>query len=543
LTRDTAPGKFMERVRRARRAVQTPGRAIMTDRGNERLGRRTFLKTAAAAGAAPLMPGVAGLSGPALFGAVPAAAQAQAAGGDRGEATGRETERLAAYAAALRYEDLPAAVVQRTKDCICDAVGAIVFGAELSWSKMIIAYAKAYSASGRSRILGTGGAPVHAGAAALANGAMAHAFELDSITKPDSGSHPGATVFTAALAVAQDRGFSGRELLTAFVAGSETMIRIGHATKHTNETRGFHAPGTTGPFGASVAAGRLMGFDAPRMANALGIAGSCAGGLLEFASAGNGAMVKRLHMGRAAEGGVLAASLAAEGFTGPTSVLEGEYGFLRVFCNDYDVAELTRGLGENYFTMDIMLKRYACHNTAQNPVEAVRDLRAEHNFAAADVASITIAGNDRMAKTNNIPAPPDNMLAQYSVPFSVALSLYRDPIDPRSFDEGVVNDRAILDLASRTRMTVVAGQDHRDLAVTVTVRLKDGRELTRRVTSFKGTPERPLDRTELREKFLLLTGGAEGLGGPGGLGRDRMAPMFDRLQRLESERSLDWLDI
>ncbi len=245
-------------------------------------------------------------------------------------------------------------------------------------------------------------------------------------------------------------------------------------------------------------------------------------------------------MGRAAEGGVLAASLAAEGFTGPTSVLEGEYGFLRVFCNDYEVAELTRGLGENYFTMDIMLKRYACHNTAQNPVEAVRDLRAEHNFTAADVASITIAGNDRMAKTNNIPAPPDNMLAQYSVPFSVALSLYRDPIDPRSFDEGVVNDRAILDLASRTRMTVVAGQDHRDLAVTVTVRLKDGRELSRRVTSFKGTPERPLDRAELREKFLLLTGGAGGLGG---LGRDRMVPMFDRLQSLESEKSLDWLDL
>jgi 2-methylcitrate dehydratase PrpD len=491
-------------------------------------GRRTFLQGATAAGAAPLAS--------ALIGAGAASAQtasAQAAPAHH-EETNHETERLAAYAAKLRYEELPPAVVQRAKDCICDTVGAIVYGAELPWSKMIIAYARRTSAQGKSSILGAGGGPVQAGAAALANGAMTHAFELDSLTKPDSGSHPGATVFTTALAVAQDRGLSGRDLLTAFVAGAESMFRIGHATKHTNEARGFHAPGTTGPFGAAVAAGRLMGFDAAKMTNALGVAGSCAGGLLEFAHAGNGAMVKRLHMGRAAEGGVLAASLAADGFTGPTSVLEGEYGFLRVFCNDWDVSELTRGLGAEYFTLDIMLKRYACHITAHNPVEATLELRNEHRFTAADVAAITIAGNERMAKTNNIPAPADMMLAQYSIPFSVALALYRDPIDPRSFDEQVVHDRAILDLASRTKMAVTPGQDRRDLVATVTIKLKDGREVSRQVTSFKGTPERPMARAELREKFLLLTQR---------LGHDKMAPLFDRLQAIEEEKTLDWLNV
>jgi 2-methylcitrate dehydratase PrpD len=428
---------------------------------------------------------------------------------------------------------LPAAVVQRAKDCISDTVAAIIFGAELPWSKIIIGYARRNSASGSSAILGTGGPLVHAGAAALANGALAHAFELDSLTKPDSGSHPGATVFTATLAVAQDRNASGRDLLVAFVAGSEVMVRIGHATKHSNEARGFHAPGTTGPFGAAVAAGQLMGLDAAAMTNALGIAGSCAAGLLEFARAGNGAMVKRLHTGRAAESGVLAASLAGDGFTGPTSVLEGEYGFLRVFCNDWDLSELTRGLGSTYFTSDIMLKRFACHITAHNPLEAVRDLRQAHDFAAADVASITIAGNERMAKTNNIPAPPDLMLAQYSIPFCVALSLYRDPLDPRSFDDGAVHDRTILDLASRTKMTVVPGQDRRNLAATVTITLNDGRALSRTVTSFKGTPERPLDRQELREKFLVLAQR---------LDRKRLEPMFDRLQRIDEEKTLDWLN-
>jgi len=500
----------------------------------EKLGRRTILKQMA------LVASSAGLA-PALLGAGTATAQTPQAASQTPQAaahhdaeTAHETEQLAAYAAALRYEDLPPAVVQRAKDCIADTVAAIVYGGELPWSKMIVAYAQRTSGTGKCSILGAGGTPVQAGAAALANGAMTHAFELDSLTKPDSGSHPGATVFTAALAVAQDRGLSGRELVTALVAGSETMFRIGHATKHTNEARGFHAPGTTGPFGAAVAAGHLMGFDAPKMTNALGIAGSCAGGLLEFAHAGNGAMVKRLHMGRAAEGGVLAASLAADGFTGPTSVLEGHYGFLRVFCNDWDVSELTRGLRTSYFTLDIMLKRYACHITAHNPVEAVLDLRNEHKFTAADVASIDVAGNERMAETNNIPAPGDVMLAQYSIPFSVALSLYRDPIDPRSFDDSAVHDRAILDLAARTKLSVVAAQDRRDLAVTVTVRLKDGRAVSRRVTSFKGTPERPLGRAELREKFLLLTQR---------LGSDRMAPLFERLQSIENEKALDWLNV
>jgi 2-methylcitrate dehydratase PrpD len=495
----------------------------MTD-AHDDFGRRTFLKQMmTVAGAAPLAP--------VLAGATAASAQAPPAHHDE---TNHETERLAAYAATLRYEDLLPGVVQRAKDCMSDTVAAIIYGAELPWSKMIIAHARRTSAAGKSSILGSAGGPVQAPAAALANGAMTHAFELDSLTKPDSGSHPGATVFTAALAVGQERGLSGRDLLTAFVAGAESMFRIGHATKHTNEARGFHAPGTTGPFGAAVAAGRLMGLDAAKMTNALGVAGSCAGGLLEFAHAGNGAMVKRLHMGRAAEGGVLAASLAAEGFTGPTSVLEGEYGFLRVFCNDWDVSELTHGLGANYFTLDIMLKRYACHITAHNPVEATLELRNEHKFTAADVAAITIAGNERMAKTNNIPAPGDMMMAQYSIPFSVALSLYRDPIDPRSFDESAVHDRAILDLASRTKMVATPGQDRRNLVVTVAIKLKDGREVSRHVTSFKGTPERPLERAELREKFLLLTQR---------LGRDKMVSLFDRLQSIEDEKTLDWLNV
>ncbi|MGH7054280.1 MAG: MmgE/PrpD family protein, partial [Stellaceae bacterium] len=184
-----------------------------------------------------------------------------------------ETVRLARYAVGLRYADLPAGIVARAKEIVIDTVAAAICGAALPWSRIVTAYARHSGPDGKSHVLGAGGPPVQAAAAALANGALAHGFELDSLTRPGAGVHPGATVLPAALAVAQERGAGGRDLIAAFVAANEVMIRIGRATFHTNEARGFHAPGTTGPFGAAVAAGHLIGLDAARMTSALGIAG------------------------------------------------------------------------------------------------------------------------------------------------------------------------------------------------------------------------------------------------------------------------------
>ena len=169
----------------------------------------------------------------------------------------QETVRLAEYAAALQYQDLPAEVVRGAKECIADTVAAIICGSALPWSRIVIRYAERTGPGGRSHILGSAGPAVQAPAAALANGALAHAFELDSLTRPGAGAHPGATVLPPALAVAQEQSAVGPELIAAFVAGNEVMIRIGRATGHTNEARGFHAPGTTGPFGAAIAAAHL----------------------------------------------------------------------------------------------------------------------------------------------------------------------------------------------------------------------------------------------------------------------------------------------
>src|SRR5882672_11687968 len=180
----------------------------------------------------------------------------------------KETVQVAQFAASYRYEDIPPDVLERTKQCIADTVATVIFGYDLPWSRIVVGYAERNGAGGRSRILGPGGAAVHAPAAALANGALAHAFEMDNLTWPSTGVHPGATLLAPGLAVAQERGSGGRELITAFLAGAEVMIRIGRATHHSNEGRGFHAPGTTGPFGVAIACGRLMGFGVEQMQNA-----------------------------------------------------------------------------------------------------------------------------------------------------------------------------------------------------------------------------------------------------------------------------------
>jgi 2-methylcitrate dehydratase PrpD len=443
-----------------------------------------------------------------------------------------ETIRLAEFASQLRFEDLPAPVVQRAKDSITDTIATIVFGRSLPWSNIIVTQPRRMSGAGRSQILGDGEKPVTAPYAALANGALAHAFELDGATRPSAGAHPGATIFTAALALAQEHGFSGRALIAAFIAGAEVMVRIGRATHHSNETRGFHAPGTTGPFGAAIACGHLMGFDVEHMTNALGIAGSLSSGLVAFARSGDGAMVKRLHFGRAAEGGLLAASLAADGFTGPSSVIEGECGFLAAFCNERDDAELTKGLWNTWLTQRISMKRYACHTACHTPVQAIVDMKANGQIDSRDIQSIEIKVGPKELRRHNIREPSDVMIGQYSVPFSVALAIMADARDPRTFRDADVNNPELLSLMERITLVPWDRQPPSPIASATTVTKRDGTTVTAEVADFKGTPDNPLSASELRDKALLLTRDYDAAA---------MRTLLDRLLNLESEPRVDWI--
>ena len=440
-----------------------------------------------------------------------------------------ETKRLAEYAAALRYDDLPEPVLRRAKDCLIDTVAAIVYGHTQPAGRIAVEQLRAVGAGGACRILGAGGDALRAESAACANGVLAHAFELDSLRKPGAGVHPGAVLVPAALAVAQERGAGGRALLAALVAGCEVLFRVGKATKHTPESRGFHAPGLTGPFGAAVAAGHLAGLDAAAMTNALGIAGSLGGGLLAFAKSGNGGMVKRLHLGRAAESGVTAARLAGHGFTGPDTVLEGAFGFLEAYCLETDVDALTSGLGECWETLTLCLKRYPCHITAHTPVTAVLALRDAHGFRATDVRGVSVEGTAKMAEMHAIAEPADLVLAQYSIPFCVAIALTRDPRDPDAFSDATLHDPQVRDLCRR--VTVRAAPGAHGWTTTTRIALADGRHLEQTVEDFPGTPALPQSPEERTAKFMRLT---RRLG-------ERAAPLLARLEAIEQEDRLDWL--
>ena len=275
----------------------------------------------------------------------------------------------------------------------------------------------------------------------------------------------------------------------------------------------------------TVAAGRVFGLDARQLANAIGIAGSLSSGLLAFTKSEHGAMIKRLHLGRASESGILAARLALDGYTGPETVLEGKFGFLDAYCNDADCDPtlLTADLGKTWETSLICLKRYACHINAHTPVQALRELMAEHAFQGADVAHVRVEGSERLLSHHNITEPADIMKAQYSVPFCVALALFRDPDDPRSFDASALDDPAIRAACRDLELLAPKEGGHSARGSRVTVRLKDGREFARARDTYKGTPREPLSRAELRRKFMLLTASDAAA-----------AQLFERLERIDT---------
>lgn len=441
------------------------------------------------------------------------------------------SQALAEFAVGLSVERIPPEVIERAKDCITDTVGACAFGAELPWSKTVIAYAQRNSAPGQCSVLGTG-IKLRAPFACLANGATAHAYELDCLCEPSVGIHPSAALAVPALAVGQGRKKAGVDVLSAVVAGYEVLYRIGDAARHSIEKLGFHSPGIVGVFGTAVVVGRLFGLNAQQMANAFGIAGSLSSGLMEFSRTGG--MVKRLHLGRSAEGGFMAAVLARDGYTGPAGVFEGKFGILNTFCRDADPARLTQDLGSVWHVLKTKIKRYACHSTAQIPVTVALELKEKHGIKGDDVAGLTIAANEKTVNQHAINEPKDLTMAQYSVPFCTALALYLDPTDPRVFSEENLKHPGIRALAKSARVEPYGtGSGFYTPACRLTLKLKNGREISAEGADYKGTPTMPLTRPELLEKFLKLTAHHD---------RTRAERLFDQLSAMERVADLSALD-
>lgn len=416
------------------------------------------------------------------------------------------TMALARMAAAMKWGDLPIGVIERAKDLVLDHIGVTLYGAGLPWSRQVRELVLAEGGKAHCTIYGSRRVPARA--AALANGAAAHAIELDD-THDESLSHPGCVVLPAAFAVAELLSRSGRQFLAAMVAGYETQCRIGVALGHQLQLKGWHPTATCGVFGAAAAAGNLLRLNAAALVSAFGSAGGMASGVMQFAEDPAGTTIKRLHGGLPAERGILAATLAAAGFAGPRQAIEGRWGFARVFTGESNVDRITEGLGEHFAIERISVKLYACCKLFHSLIEAVENCRSERPFTAEEVVAVEPFGPRHMIDGHMEFRPLSMMAAQYSLPYACAAAIVFDPRVPDSFAVERLSHKGALRIADLVKPVVDDTLDAmfpRRFAGGIRIWLRDGRTLTSTVLDSRSSPEVPIGREEIQVKFRTLTG-------------------------------------
>ncbi len=445
------------------------------------------------------------------------------------------TRKLAGFVAELGYDDLPDAVVERTKLLILDITGIMVrarHDAE-STASMIAAVGRLGLAAGECSVIGDGRryAPT---AAALVNGTLAHSLDFDD-THAAGSLHSSAPIVPAALAAAEMTGASGRDLIAACVAGYEVQIRLALALDPSDHyDRGFHPTATCGVFGAAAAAAKLLGLDAGGIERAFGIALSQAAGSMQFLA--DGAWTKRSHVGQAASNGLVCATLAAEGFKGPAEAFEGKWGFLAAYAPEPDESAVTAGLGTDWETLRLAVKPYPSCRYSHAAMDGLIALKRAHGFTADEVEEVEIGLPETGHKIIGAPAaakasPKSVVDGQFSMPFCAAVALREGGL---AWDDYArhIGDGETAALCKRVE-TVVDPQAQAafpaNLSATVRVRTRDG-EYRTFVEVPKGEPGNFMSQDELERKF-------DGLCAPY-LEGGRRARLADALLALEEANSV-----
>ncbi len=414
---------------------------------------------------------------------------------------------LARWAAGVAFEDLPEDVVASTKLRVLDVIGLALAGAETDFGRSVRAAALALSAPGPCLILGFGDR-VSVATAALANGAFSQALEYDD-THNESIVHMSSPAVAAALALADFVEVSGRDFLTAIAIGNEISCRVGSVSSGELHKRGFHPTGLFATFGVAYLAGKLLGLDADTMANAAGIAGSFASGLLECWV--DGTQTKFLHPGWSAQSGITAALLARAGVTGPAQVFEGRWGLFASHVQDAgahrDFARITDRLGHRWDSRNSSFKPFPAAHVIHPYISAALRLRAQHAINPRDVERIEcpvaafIVGIVCEPTAEKF-APASDSHGRVSLQYSVAEALYHGALGKSAYSAESRANLEILALARRVAYRVdpdYPGPGRFKGAVKIT--LKDGREFVEIEEYNRGSAENPMTFEELRTKF------------------------------------------
>lgn len=415
-------------------------------------------------------------------------------------------DELGRHFAAAGPEAFPAVKLHDMRRLLLDYFGVALSGSQSESGRAAARVMTGLGGAPRSTVIGHG-AKVSAPDAAFANAVAEHSIELDDIDVLAL-FHYGPPVVSAALAVAESRSATGAELLAAMLCGCETMNRVSLACNPALRDRGFHTTPTAGVFGATVAAGRLLGLSGDQMTSALGLAGAQASGLMEMYGP---SMQKRVNPGPAARNGITAALLAREGFTGADTIFEGERGFGNAFAGGIDLPRMLDGLADT-ITTEVEYKPYSAARPIHNSIDAALALRAA-GVTADTVRSLVIARHPDWAGYHLNRRPATFHEAQVSLPYSTAIALIDGGALPPQYADDQLTRPGVLALIDTMAVETDPGLP-RGVSCRLTATLADGSTITRQVDDPRGSLGNPLNDRELEDKFTMLASPVLPDGGP-----------------------------
>lgn len=414
------------------------------------------------------------------------------------------TRELAAFVGRLDYNDLPREVVEKAKECVLDQLGVQLIGSTLPWVKPVFQFASDFVGPAQSTIVNHG---LKTGACdcAMVNATFGQSCELDDLVVKGGG-HGGAATVPVALALGEGQGSSGKEILTAIVAGYEVLSRISQATPARSK-RGFHTQSTVGVFAAAATAAKMLKFDPDLIQHTMGVAGSHCSGTSEFDRSGG--EVKRFHAGLAARNGLQSALLARYGLTGPLTILEGEKGFCRAFSDlSFDLAPITDGLGKSFEIKETWFKVHPVVYGIQSPIDGMTALIEQHNVEPKDVKEIHVKVNRQAASHGAaIYEPADVVSAQFSLAFSLALRLLKKSNDLSLYmDSSLWRDEEMRRVARMVKVDPVETSREDRYSSEVSLVLQNAKTLKSYQRFPYGHPKNPASGTFLKDKFKRLAG-------------------------------------
>jgi 2-methylcitrate dehydratase PrpD len=408
-----------------------------------------------------------------------------------------ETRQLAQFVHQTTFADIPSAIIDEFKIFVLDTIGAGFIGSLQPWTQKLTGVVQRLGGAPEASVINQPW-KIDVSRAALINGTAIGSFECEPLT----GTHASGTVLPALLALCERDHLAARPFLTALVLGAEIQARMSRTAVGLESERGFHNPGTQGPFGAALAVGKLYDDQETTLVNAMGIAGSHACGLVEFAWEGND--TKRMHLGRAAQLGMESAFLAEAGFTGPSHIIEGRFGYYTAFSlPGADLEQLTGGLGSTWCVQPPSHKSYALHATQQAVVHAIQEFKRAHPIDSSRLHRLAVRGRDTMMEgRHSVRDPKTVMGGQYSLPFTVSVAALRDLGNPLNYNDAAVDDPEIRRLAERVELI---GADA-DLANPEVIIELDDETYTLATGPYKGSPRNPFTWDDIREKFARYAG-------------------------------------